>query len=371
MNTRGETLYKDDFKQTLEEYARVGGQTNASRARFSSEYEISGRFHANWLNMLFPRLLLARDLLTESGSILISIDDSEQANLKKTADEIFGEDNFICRFTWNTKKAAQGLATAHMVVDNCESIYVYARRASLFKFRGLDRDEKDGFANPDEDPRGPWKRQYLQRIGQGLPIRTIVDPATKRVYSFETPYAQEKLERWVVENRIVFPNGNHKYPARKEFLYEYKRRRQLVTSLGLYPTKASTERLNKLFDGVKIFSNPKPLALIKFLVRQTTEENDLVLDFFSGSATTGHAVMQLNAEDGGARRFILAQSNEPTPPKSEARKAGFDAISQIGRERLARAGIQVKKEFPKRSKNIDLGFRFMRVVDADSDCRGD
>ena len=288
--------------------------------------------------------MLARNLLTDDGVILISINEYETSNLSKICEEAFGRENFVCRFGWETKKAAQGMTTANMVVDNQESIYVYAKQIGMFKFRGLDRDETNGFSNPDKDPRGLWKRQYLQRLGQGLPVRTIVDPDTGNEFSFETPYAQDKLNRWIEEKRIIFPSDPTKYPARKEFLSEYENRQQLVTSIGLFATKSTTEKLYNIFDGIKIFSNPKPDTLMYFIIQQCAKSPDsIVLDFFSGSATTAHAVMQLNAEDGGHRKFIMVQLPEPCDEKSEAYKAGYKNICEIGKERIRRAGEKIKE----------------------------
>lgn len=190
-NTGNDFVYHDDYKDSIENYKKITGQ------QATANPETNGRFHTDWLNMMYPRLKLAKDLLTDDGVILISINSYEAENLGKMCNEIFGESNCICRFGWETKKAAQGMTTENMVVDNQESIYVYAKNKTLFKFRGLDRDEENGFSNPDNDPRGLWKRQYLQRLGQGLPTRTIVDPQNGNVFSFETPYTQDKLNRWI------------------------------------------------------------------------------------------------------------------------------------------------------------------------------
>lgn len=365
-------LYADDFRVDCEEYARRSGRLAASgRGRSHEDETTDPRRHVDWCSMIFSRLILARELLTDDGAIFISISDVELANLRKICDEVFGEKQFIAVLNWNTKKAAQGMATAHMIVENHEYIVVYAKNPALFRFKGLERDAADGFSNPDGDPRGVWKRQYLQRFGQGLPVRTVVDPATGRVFSFETPYTQEKLDRWIEEGRIIFPRDPKKYPARKEFLAEYKNRRQLVTSLGLFPTKATTEQLYALFGGVKIFTNPKPEALIRFLIDQTTEEGDLVLDFFSGSATTAAAVMRLNAEDGGRRRFIMVQSPEPCGEKSEARKSGYANISEIGKERIRREGAKLRAELAASrgvlSQTPDLGFRVYKLAAVDEE----
>jgi adenine-specific DNA-methyltransferase len=206
-----------------------------------------------------------------------------------------------------------------------------------------------------------WKRQYLQRLGQNLPVRTIVDPATGNVFAFETPYTQDKLERWIKEGRIIFPTDPSKYPARKEFLAEYENKQQLVTALGLYATKSTTEQLYGLFNGEKIFTNPKPHTLIQFLIQQCSSNADIVLDFFSGSATTAHAVMQLNAEDGGNRKFIMVQLPEETDEKSEAYKAGYKTIPEIGKERIRRAGKKIKEEAGLSAQNLDTGFRVLKL----------
>ncbi len=372
-NTGNDFVYEDDFAQSTEEYLAGSGQFDENGNRMVQNTESNGRFHTDWLNMIYPRLRISKDLLADNGVILVSINAYESENMKKICDEIFGANNFVCRFGWETKKAAQGMTTANMVVDNQESIYAYAKNISNFKFRGLDRDEENGFSNPDNDPRGLWKRQYLQRLGQGLPVRTIKDPKTGNVFSFETPYTQEKLDRWIVEGRIIFPSDSSKYPARKEFLNEYENKQQLVTSLGLYATKATTEKLYDIFDGKKIFTNPKPDTLLRFLVQQCLFDDEIVLDYFSGSATTAHAVMQLNAEDGGHRKFLMVQLPEETDEKSEAYKAGYKNICEIGKERIRRAGEKIRNEklqvSSKDTENsscltpnskLDIGFRVLK-----------
>lgn len=304
----------------------------------------------NLLSMLYNRLRIAKLLLSETGVIFCSIDDRNQAYVKCLFDEVFDEKNFICNFNWETTKAAQGMIRKNMVVENHEYILCYQKDFD-FMFKGLKRSESNGFSNPDNDPRGVWKRQYLQRIGQGFPIRTIVDPITNISYSFETPYTEEKMNNWIKDNRIIFPLQKDKYPARKEFLSEYKTDKQLITSLGLYATKSSTEKLYSIFNDKKIFSNPKPNDLIKFLLSQSTNNDSIILDFFAGSGTTGQAVLELNKEDNGQRQFILVQLNEDLDnalkeqPKSETIKSQIELcdkykrphyLSEITAERLRR-----------------------------------
>lgn len=363
-NTGNDFIYADDFMRSQEEENEQMGMYDEDENRLFKNTDTNGRFHSDWCSMIYSRLMLARNLLTDDGVILISINEYETSNLSKICEEAFGRENFVCRFGWETKKAAQGMTTANMVVDNQESIYVYAKQIGMFKFRGLDRDETNGFSNPDKDPRGLWKRQYLQRLGQGLPVRTIVDPDTGNEFSFETPYAQDKLNRWIEEKRIIFPSDPTKYPARKEFLSEYENRQQLVTSLGLFATKSTTEKLYNIFDGIKIFSNPKPDTLMYFIIQQCAKSPDsIVLDFFSGSATTTNAVMQLNAEDGGHRKFIMVQLPEPCDEASEAYKAGYKTICEIGKERIRRAGDKIKSESPMTTQDLDIGSRVLKLGD--------
>jgi adenine-specific DNA-methyltransferase len=363
-NTGNDFVYRDKFVIDSGTWAVDSGQIDEeTENKLFRNTESNGRFHSDWCSMIYPRLLLARNLLRDDGVIFISIDDNEVENLKKICNEVFGEVNFVCQFVWTTKKAAQGMQTQNMIVPNTEYILVFAKEIYKFKFLGLERTEA-GFSNPDNDPRGLWKRQYLQRLGQGLPIRTIIDPATGNTFSFETPYTQEKLNKWIADGTIIFPIDQTKYPARKEFLEEYATRQQLVTYLDLYATKATTEKLYNLFDGDKIFTNPKPDTLIYFLLKTTSNKDDIILDFFSGSATTAHAVMQLNAEDGGNRKFIMVQLPEPCAPDSEAAKAGYKNICEIGKERIRRAGEKVREEAGLNGQNLDIGFRVFKTADS-------
>ena len=355
-------VYNDKFGFTTKELVEKLDVTEEEAERIGS---MNGKCtHSAWLTFMYPRLALARELLRDDGVIFISIDDNEQANLKRLCDEVFGEGNFVCVFIWQTKKAAQGMTTENMVVDNHEYILVYSKNHSLFKFLGKERDANNGFSNPDNDPRGLWKRQYLQRLGQGLPVRTIVDPKNGNRFSFETPYTQEKLNTWILEDRIIFPEKTEKYPARKEFLNEYKNLQQLVTSLGLYATKSTTEQLYKLFEEKKIFNNPKPITLIYDILKYTffEDKSSLILDFFSGSATTAHAVMQLNAQDGGKRKFIMVQLDEPVKKGSEAEKAGYKTIDEIGRARIRRAAEKIKAENPETKADLDFQTFYLKSI---------
>ncbi|MDO4432445.1 MAG: DNA methyltransferase [Aerococcaceae bacterium] len=365
-------VYPDKFEYSDESLQAMFGLSEEELKRLKS---IQGRAnHSAWLTFMYPRLWLAKRLLKDFGVMFVSIDDNEQANLKLLMDEIFGEGQFVIDFTWQTKKAAQGMTTQTMVVNNYENILVYAKNINLFSFEGMERDVDNGFSNPDNDPRGPWKRQYLQRLGQGLPTRKLVDPETGNIFEFETPYGQEKLDNWISEGRIIFPETTNRYPIRKEFFHEYATKQQLVSTLGYYPTKATTEKLYGLFDGVKIFTNPKPDNMIFDLLRYTISSNKsaIILDFFAGSATTADAVMQLNAEDGGKRCYIMVQLPEPTfttnsdgtevarKGSEAAYQAGFRSIDEISRKRIELASQKIQSE--KDLTDFDGGFKHYRVV---------
>ncbi len=199
-NTGKDFVYPDNFQDNIKNYLELTGQVEGG-AKISSNTDASGRFHTDWLNMMYPRLKLARNLLREDGVIFISIDDGEVDNLRHVCDDIFGGENFVCLFTWQTMKGAQGMPTKNMVVPNSEFILVYAKSISVFRFLGLERDATD-FSNPDNDSRGPWKRQYLQRLGQGLPERVVRNPKTGHEWRFETPYKQEKIDDWITNGQL-------------------------------------------------------------------------------------------------------------------------------------------------------------------------
>ena len=350
-NSGNDFVYHDDFRI----------RNNDRRSSVQSEQD---RLHSAWCSMFYARALVARELISDDGIMLVSIDDRELSNALKILDEIFGESSRLATLVWKTKNAAIGMPPASMCVRNHEYVLAYGKGPSS-RFKGERRSAADGFANPDGDPRGPWKRQYLQRFGQGFPVRTIVDPATGIAYTFETPYTETKMVKLVQEGRIIFPTEPNKYPLRKEFFAEYaNKNKPILTFLGYYSTKVGSEELKKLFGGVKVFDYPKPLALMIDLLRQTLGKSGVVLDFFSGSGTTGNAVMALNAADGGSRRFICVQSAEKCAPNSVASKAGFATVSVVGKERLRLAGMKIMKEKTDARKFPDVGFRVYKIADA-------
>jgi adenine-specific DNA-methyltransferase len=353
-NTGKDFVYPDDYSQSESEYrGAIEGRIPSTNANGPSD----GRYHARWLSMMYPRLLLARDFLPDGGAIFVSIDDNELPNLRAILGEIFGEDNFIGSFVWLTKREAKGIPTRTMFIKNHEYVVVYAKNASAFSFRG-ERRTTESFRNPDDDPRGPWKRQYLQRFGQGFPVRTLKNPVNGMKFRFETPYTEEKMAEWARDGRIIFPEIQDRYPARKEFFREYRNENKPVLSfLDLFSTKVNTEKVKPLFGDVKVFQFTKPVELIKALIRAFAGPDDLILDFFAGSGTTAHAILELNREDSSSLSFILVQIPEPVDPKSEAGKAGFADIAEICIERARRVIETLDRESPETAGNRGFGVK--------------
>lgn len=353
-NTGHDFVYRDSFGDTIENYkaqAGLGGQSNA---------DMSGRYHSDWCSMMYSRLRLARELLTDDGVIFISIDDNEYANLKELCNEIFGENSFLATFVWKRRASSQ-LDKSKCSTDH---EYVLAYKGSAFcAFRGVDKDYK-GYSNPDNDPRGPWTTGDLT-VGMTGDMRPnqyydLVDPKTgikyKPNYNRVWSYIPESMNQLIADNRIVFPSDPSKRPMKKRFLSELDSttnpQSTWMDSVGM-----NTEGTKQMYDlfGKAFFTYTKPVSLVRSLILQATTRGDIVLDFFAGSSTTAHAVMQRNLEDGEGRRFILVQLPEILDASSEANKAGFDTICQIGEERIRRAGSKIKNELEESNRQLKLG----------------
>ena len=368
-NTGNDFVYEDDFAESASEYLANSGQFDEQGNRLVTNTESNGRFHTDWLNMIYPRLRVARDLLTEDGVIFISIDENENYNLRKICDEIFGSSNFIAEIVWE-----RAYAPINMVKHFSKShdyILCYAKDINKPVCNGLPRPESTNakYSNPDNDPRGLWRTDNLS-VGPVVP---------SKVYEIITPsgrvcmppkgrcwlYTKERYEEMVADNRIWFGENGDNVPAPKRFLSEVK---QGLTPMTIWKytdvghTQDSMRELRDLFDGEKVFDYSKPVKLMKQIVRLYTNsnDNDIILDFFSGSASTAHAVLELNAEDKGNRRFIMVQLQEETPLGSEARKNGYMTISEIGRDRIIRAASKILKEHPE-FINQDTGFRVLKL----------
>jgi adenine-specific DNA-methyltransferase len=350
-NTGKDFVYKDDFKDNLANYQRLTGQKDDQGNPLTTNSESAGRYHSNWLNMMYPRLKLARNLLKDDGVIFISIDDNEVHNLRKICDEIFGEGNFLSNIIWHKRYAAsndaKGIPSMH------DHILVY-RKSEKFERNLLPRTEKQDslYKYDSNDGKGLWRPDNLsvKTVSESY-LFEIINPKTGKAYLPPQGRCwltnQEKIEEWIAEGRIFFGQKGDGAPQLKRYLSEVQDG-VIPTSLWNYDevghTDGSRKELKKLFEISAPFDNPKPSKLIYKTLQISVDKNDIILDFFSGSATTAHAVMQLNAEDGGNRKFILVQIPEPTPENSEARKAGYATIAEIGKERIRRAGQKILAE---------------------------
>ncbi len=367
-NTGKDFVYPDDFHDSLDNYKKLTGQVDSEGNRLSTNTEASGRYHTDWLNMMYPRLRLSRNLLADDGVIFISIDDNEVDNLKKNCNEVFGEDNFIAQIIWERAYAPVNLKK-HF--SECHDyILCYAKNIDLLNCNGLPRDEKadSRYKNPDNDPRGVWQSDNLT-VGPAIPekVYEILTPNGRKVMPPSGRcwlYTKDKLMEMIADNRIWFGEDGGNVPRVKRFLSEVK---QGLTPMTIWKytevghSQDAAQKLKALFDDKDYFDYPKSVDLIKRCLQLYTERDSLVLDFFSGSSTTAHAVMQINAEDGGNRKFIMVQLPEPTDEKSEAYKAGYMNICEIGKERIRRAGEKIKEEKGLEAQNLDIGFKVLKL----------
>ena len=373
-NTGNDFVYRDDFAQSADDYDLNAGDVDEVGNRLRKNTDTNARFHSDWCSMIYERLLVARSLLTEDGVIFISIDDNEQKNLKNVCDEVFGSNNFLAQVVW--ERAYSPINLMKHFSPSHDYILCYAKHIDWAVCNGIGRSEEanDRYSNPDNDPRGVWKPSDLS-VGPAVaeniyPITTpsgrSVEPPAGRSWSLSRKAFRERLE----DNRIWFgPDGNS-VPSMKRFLSELRKTGITPMTIWKYTevdhSQGATQKLAKLFDGKKYFDYPKSVPLIKRCLQLYTDKDSLILDFFSGSATTAHAVMQLNAEDGGNRKFIMVQLPEETEEKSEARKAGYANICEIGKERIRRAGKKIKEDNADKPgiENLDTGFRVFKCEES-------
>lgn len=340
-NTGDDFIYKDDFKDPVDKYLQKTKQAD-EEGLLTSNPKTSGRYHANWLNMMYPRLKLAKNLLKDDGVIFISIDEHEIFNLMLIMNEIFGEENFEGLITWR-RRHNQPNDKTKMIGKVSEYILAYAKNSQKLKESGVGKIGLTGeFSNPDNDPRGDWaSKPWKAGSGQSGTRYTIISP-TGVVFNEEWMGDEETYKKLLEDGRIFFPKNGSGLPRKKYYKFEREEEGQCATNWWSHEefghNQGANDQLTKLFGFKNIFSNPKPTLLIKNLIRiANVKEDDIVLDFFAGSGTTGHAVFELNQEDLKLRNFILVQIPEPTPEDSEARKHGYENIFQITKERLARS----------------------------------
>lgn len=374
-NTGNDFIYPDDFKMPVEEYLKMTGQADESGKRLVTNQKSNGSFHTNWLNMMYPRLQLARELLTEDGVIFISIDDNEQANLKLVCDDVFGEENFIADLVW--ERAFSPKNDARFISNSHDYVLMYAKNIENFIIGRLPRTEEANarYSNPDNDPRGVWMSSDISvktyNAENDYPITTpsgrVVEPPAGRCWRLSAKAFAERLQ----DNRIWFgPDGNGT-PRIKRFLTELKFEGMAPTSILFYKevghSQEGAQEVSKILDG-GFFSGPKPIRLMRRLMTLANLEKDsIIVDFFSGSASTAHAVMELNKDDNSNRKFVMVQLPHKCEENSEAAKAGYSNICEIGKERIRRAGAKILEEV-KANQNmfsedyqLDIGFKVYRL----------
>ena len=368
-NTGNDFVYEDDFAMSGEEMDEAMGNVDEEGNRLRRNLDSNPRYHSDWCSMIYSRLLVARTLLANDGVIFISIDDNEVHHLRKICDEVFGAGNFLAQVVWERAYAPINLMK-HFSPSH-DYIVCYAKDVDLAICNGIPRSsEADArYSNPDNDPRGVWQSDNLS-VGPAIeaniyPITTpsgrVVEPPAGRSWSLSANAFAERLR----QNRIWFGSDGNGVPRMKRFLSELRKTGVTPMTIWKYEevghSQDATKALAGIFDGKKYFDYPKPVDLIKRCISLYSSPDSLILDFFSGSATTAHAVMQLNAEDGGKRKYICVQLPEETPEGSEARKAGYETICEIGKERIRRAGKKIKEEAGLMGQDLDTGFRVLRT----------
>ena len=366
-NTGNDFVYDDDFAMSSKEMDEAMGNLDEDGNRLRKNLDTNPRYHSDWCSMMYSRLLVARTLLANDGVIFISIDDNEVHHLRKICDEVFGAGNFLAQVVWERAYAPINLMK-HFSPSH-DYIVCYAKDVDLAICNGIPRSsEADArYSNPDNDPRGVWQSDNLS-VGPAIeaniyPITTpsgrVVEPPAGRSWSLSANAFAERLR----QNRIWFGSDGNGVPRMKRFLSELRKTGVTPMTIWKYEevghSQDATKALAEMFDGKKYFDYPKPVDLIKRCISLYSSPDSLILDFFSGSATTAHAVMQLNTEDGGKRKYIMVQLPEQTPENSEARKAGYNTICEIGKERIRRAGAKIQAEHPEAT--IDTGFRVLRL----------
>lgn len=363
-NTGKDFIYKDSFFVEKEEYEERSGQTDEEGNRLVSNTETNGQFHTDWLNMIYPRLRLAKDLLTEDGVIFISIDDHEQENLKKMCTEIFGERNFIAQIVWERAFAPVNLKKHFS--ESHDYILCFAKNKEKCVCNGLPRTEEANsrYSNPDNDPRGDWASDNFS-VGPAIKsnIYPITTPSGIDVYppsGYSWRFSQKRTKQLINENRVWFGQDGKGVPRLKRFLSDVK---QGITPMTIWKyedvghSQEASKNLKALFDGKAVFDYPKPVKLIKQLIQLYDDKDAIIMDFFAGSATTAQAVMELNSEDNGKRKYIMVQLPEKLEEGSNAYEMGLHDLGELGRERIVRAANQIRESAPLLAKEIDLGFR--------------
>ena len=368
-NTGNDFVYEDDFAQSAAYYMDNSGQYDEEGNRLVTNTESNGRFHTDWLNMIYPRLKLAKDLLADNGAIFISIDENEMDNLRKICDDIFGESNFIGQFIWQRRTSPDMrklVSTAH------DYIVTYGKNTgnlsnTINKVRLTEKDAAN-YSNPDNDPRGPWASSDF--TAQGFRPNQMYEITTPGGAKYTPPEGrcwkniESEFLKQCEEGRMWFGKDGMGIPRRKTYLSEREGKNVWTwwPNSEVGHSQEATQEVKNLFDGHAYFDYPKPVRLLKKIIQIGTHDDSIVLDFFSGSATTAHAMIQLNTEDNGHRKFILVQLPEMTAIDSDAYKAGYKNICEISKERIRRAGRKIKEDAGLTAPaDLDIGFRCLRL----------
>ncbi len=372
-NTGNDFVYKDNFKDNIKNYKEITGQVDGEGRSLSNNPETSGRYHTDWLNMMYPRLKLARNLLTDDGVIFISIDDNEVSNLRKICDEILGEENFIADLIWQKKFSRANDASYFSTMH--DHILCYAKRTKLnnngssWELNLLPRGDEipDGYSNPDDDYRGLWTSVVLSaKSGTEKLVYEITTPNGRKCLPPDGRFwgvNRDRFSELVADNRIWFGKDGSGIPRLKTFLSEVQdglRPNTIWFHQEVGHNQEGRQEVKKLFDDKGYFDGPKPVRLLDRIIQiSNLSSNDVVLDFFAGSATTGHAVINYNACHETALKYILVQLPEATDEKSEAFKSGYKTIAEISKERIRRAAAKIQAENP--DYNGDLGFKVFKL----------
>ena len=373
-NTGNDFIYADDFMRSQEEENQQMGMYNEDGDRLFKNTDTNGRFHSDWCSMIYSRLMLARNLLTDDGVIFISIDDNELNSLINIGKEIFGFDNYIATFIWEKRKTRENRKIVSVRHDYIVCFTkTFEQRANAIGLEEMNDEAIDRYKNPDNDPRGVWTSvPAIAQGGHGTKSQfyTLTSP---KGLKFDPPsgscwrYTQERMKQAIEDNRIWFGADGTGVPRIKKFLSEGKQGltpETLLVAENVGTNDSAKRELVNLFDGVAVFETPKPVSLIRYLLSICNNtQNGIIVDFFSGTATTAHAVMQMNADDSGHSKFIMVQIPEKCDEKSEAYKAGYKNICEIGKERIRRAGKKIKLESPLTTGDLDIGFRVLKLDD--------
>lgn len=374
-NTGNDFIYADDFMRSQEEENAQMGMYDEDENRLFKNTDTNGRFHSDWCSMIYSRLMLARNLLTDDGVIFISIDDNELSSLIDIGKEIFGFDNYVATFVWEKRKTRENRKIVSVRHDYIVCFTkTFEQRSNAIGLEEMNEEAIDRYKNPDNDPRGVWTS--VPAIAQGghatkSQFYTLISP---KGLSFNPPsgscwrYTQERMQQAIEDNRIWFGSDGTGVPRIKKFLSEGKQGltpETLLVAENAGTNDSAKRELVSLFDGIAVFETPKPVSLIMHILSICNNAKEgTCLDFFSGTSTTAHAVMQLNAEDGGHRKFIMVQLPEKCDEASEAYKAGYKNICEIGKERIRRAGEKIKADAGLMAQDLDIGFRVFKLDDS-------